>query len=181
ERRARRRSNGGCAQHGAAGRAAGAGRGRVPAGGRIRRQRPGPAPRCGHRGVAPPPPGTRRRPETAPAGGERRRSPAPCLLSPKESGERADPTNMHPRIEQTMSQATTTPVPAANGDADTGEFLTFVLGEEEYGVDILRVQEIRSYDAVTRLPDAPDYIKGVINLRGIIVPVVDMRLKFRLA
>ena len=87
---------------------------------------------------------------------------------------------MHPKIEQTMSQATTTPVPAANGDADTGEFLTFVLGEEEYGVDILRVQEIRSYDAVTRLPDAPDYIKGVINLRGIIVPVIDMRLKFRL-
>src|SRR5690606_39956619 len=104
-----------------AGRTAGAGRGRVPAGGRIRRQRPEPAPRCGHRGVAPPPPGTRRRPETAPAGGERRRSPAPCLLSPKESGERADPTNMHPRIEQTMTQATTTPVPAANGDADTGE------------------------------------------------------------
>ena len=68
----------------------------------------------------------------------------------------------------------------ATGDAGTGEFLTFVLGEEEYGVDILRVQEIRSYDAVTRLPDAPDYIKGVINLRGIIVPVVDMRLKFRL-
>ena len=68
----------------------------------------------------------------------------------------------------------------AAGDDGTGEFLTFVLGEEEYGVDILRVQEIRSYDAVTRLPDAPDYIKGVINLRGIIVPVVDMRLKFRL-
>ena len=66
-------------------------------------------------------------------------------------------------------------------DGAAGEFLTFVLGEEEYGVDILRVQEIRSYDAVTRLPDAPDYIKGVINLRGIIVPVVDMRLKFRLA
>lgn len=70
---------------------------------------------------------------------------------------------------------------ASHADETTGEFLTFVLGEEEYGVDILRVQEIRSYDAVTRLPDAPDYIKGVINLRGIIVPVVDMRLKFRLA
>ena len=73
--------------------------------------------------------------------------------------------------------------PAADGAAGqigSGEFLTFVLGEEEYGVDILRVQEIRSYDAVTRLPEAPDYIKGVINLRGIIVPVVDMRLKFRL-
>lgn len=60
------------------------------------------------------------------------------------------------------------------------EFLTFVLGAEEYGVDILKVQEIRGYDTVTRIPDAPDFIKGVINLRGTIVPVVDLRLKFKL-
>ncbi|HEY5849581.1 MAG TPA: chemotaxis protein CheW [Lysobacter sp.] len=60
------------------------------------------------------------------------------------------------------------------------EYLTFALGEEEYGVEILKVQEIRGYDTVTRLPDAPDYIKGVINLRGTIVPVIDMRIKFRL-
>ncbi|THD02893.1 chemotaxis protein CheW [Panacagrimonas perspica] len=60
------------------------------------------------------------------------------------------------------------------------EFLTFALGAEEYGVDILKVQEIRGYDTVTRIPDAPDFIKGVINLRGTIVPVVDMRLKFKL-
>ena len=60
------------------------------------------------------------------------------------------------------------------------EYLTFQLGGEEYGVDILKVQEIRSYDTVTRLPDAPAYIKGVINLRGTIVPVVDMRLKLKL-
>ena len=65
--------------------------------------------------------------------------------------------------------------------APPAEFLTFALGSEEYGVDILKVKEIRGYDAVTRLPDAPDYIKGVINLRGTIVPVIDMRLKFRLA
>ena len=65
-----------------------------------------------------------------------------------------------------MSQAT---APAA-------EFLTFALGSEEYGVDILKVKEIRGYDAVTRLPDAPDYIKGVINLRGTIVPVIDLSL-----
>ncbi|TCT23242.1 chemotaxis protein CheW [Thermomonas haemolytica] len=64
--------------------------------------------------------------------------------------------------------------------AVAGEFLTFTLGQEEYGVDILKVQEIRGYDAVTRLPDAPDYIKGVINLRGTIVPIIDMRVKFRL-
>ena len=60
------------------------------------------------------------------------------------------------------------------------EFLTFTLGEEHYGVDILKVQEIRGYDAVTRVPDAPEYIKGVINLRGTIVPVIDLRLKLRL-
>jgi purine-binding chemotaxis protein CheW len=72
---------------------------------------------------------------------------------------------------------------AAQSHADLAmhEFLTFALGEEEYGVEILKVQEIRGYDTVTRLPDAPDYIKGVINLRGTIVPVIDMRLKFRLA
>ena len=61
-----------------------------------------------------------------------------------------------------------------------GEFLSFTLGAEHYGVDILKVQEIRGYDAVTRVPDAPDYIKGVINLRGTIVPVIDLRLKLRL-
>jgi purine-binding chemotaxis protein CheW len=60
------------------------------------------------------------------------------------------------------------------------EFLAFKLGPEEYGVDILSVQEIRGYDTVTRVPEAPDYIKGVINLRGVIVPVVDLRLKFKL-
>ncbi|MBF6025635.1 chemotaxis protein CheW [Lysobacter niastensis] len=72
---------------------------------------------------------------------------------------------------------------AARNDASAesaNEYLTFALGQEEYGVDILKVQEIRGYDTVTRLPDAPDYIKGVINLRGTIVPVIDMRLKFRL-
>lgn len=64
--------------------------------------------------------------------------------------------------------------------AESREFLTFTLGSEEYGVDILKVQEIRGYDTVTRLPDAPHYIKGVINLRGTIVPVFDLRLKFDL-
>ena len=63
---------------------------------------------------------------------------------------------------------------------DYDEYLTFTLDKEEYGVDILKVQEIRGYDAVTRLPSAPDWIKGVINLRGTIIPVVDMRIKFKL-
>ncbi len=58
-----------------------------------------------------------------------------------------------------------------------GEFLTFRLGAEEYGIDILRVQEIRSYEAPTRIANAPPFLKGVVNLRGVIVPIVDLRLK----
>jgi purine-binding chemotaxis protein CheW len=57
------------------------------------------------------------------------------------------------------------------------EFLTFRLEAEEYGIDILRVQEIRSYEEPTRIANAPSFIKGVVNLRGVIVPVVDLRIK----
>ena len=60
------------------------------------------------------------------------------------------------------------------------ELLTFTLGSEEYGIDILKVQEIRGYEAVTTIANSPEFIKGVINLRGIIVPIVDMRIKFKL-
>ena len=66
--------------------------------------------------------------------------------------------------------------PAAAQKA-SAEFLTFRLGAEEYGIDILRVQEIRSYEEPTRIANAPAFIKGVVNLRGVIVPVVDLRLK----
>jgi len=62
----------------------------------------------------------------------------------------------------------------------SSEYLSFTLGDEQYGVDILNVQEIRGYDGVTRIPDAPECIKGVINLRGTIVPVMDLRLKLGL-
>jgi len=62
----------------------------------------------------------------------------------------------------------------------TREVLVFVLGTEEYGVDILKVQEIRGYEKVTPIPSAPDYLKGVTNLRGVIVPIIDMRVKFRM-
>ncbi|MFS0753454.1 chemotaxis protein CheW [Noviherbaspirillum sp. 1P10PC] len=66
-------------------------------------------------------------------------------------------------------------------DASAGnEYLAFKLGQEEYGIDILKVQEIRGYESVTRIANAPEFIKGVINLRGIIVPIVDMRIKFNL-
>jgi purine-binding chemotaxis protein CheW len=66
------------------------------------------------------------------------------------------------------------------GSESGNEFLAFTLGKEEYGIDILRVQEIRGYEAVTRIANAPEFIKGVVNLRGIIVPIVDMRIKFQL-
>ena len=60
------------------------------------------------------------------------------------------------------------------------EFLSFTVGDEAYGIDIQKVQELRGYDAVTRIANAPAYIKGVVNLRGIIVPIIDMRIKFDL-
>ncbi|KQP44982.1 chemotaxis protein CheW [Pseudorhodoferax sp. Leaf274] len=62
-----------------------------------------------------------------------------------------------------------------------GEYLTFRLGQEEYGIDILKVQEIRGYEQPTRIAHAPVFLKGVVNLRGTIVPIVDMRLKFNCA
>ena len=60
------------------------------------------------------------------------------------------------------------------------EFLAFKLGTEEYGIDILRVQEIRSYEKPTRIAGTPECVKGVINLRGVIVPIVDLRIKLRM-
>lgn len=61
---------------------------------------------------------------------------------------------------------------------DGNQYLTFTLGEEHYGVEILRVQEIKGYTGVTRIPNTPDYIKGVLNLRGTIVPIIGLRMKF---
>jgi len=61
---------------------------------------------------------------------------------------------------------------------DGSQFLTFQLGDELYGVDILRVQEIKGYTAVTKIPNTPPHIKGVLNLRGTIVPIVELRTKF---
>lgn len=60
------------------------------------------------------------------------------------------------------------------------EYLTFTLADEDYGVDILRVREIRGWEAVTRVPNSPNYVKGVLNLRGAIVPVIDLRERFNL-
>src|ERR1041384_848340 len=66
-------------------------------------------------------------------------------------------------------------------DADTQQFLTFKLAGEEYGVGILSVQEIRGWSAVTAIPHAPNWLLGVINLRGVVVPIIDLRIKFNFA
>jgi len=78
---------------------------------------------------------------------------------------------------ETASSTVNTPSKAKSA---AGEYLTFVLGEEEYGLEILKVQEIRGYDAVTQIANTPEFIKGVVNLRGKIVPIVDLRIKFHL-
>jgi purine-binding chemotaxis protein CheW len=82
-----------------------------------------------------------------------------------------------------MTQMTSPSASAAASEvlaSSGGEYLTFTLGREEYGIEILKVQEIRGYEAVTKIANAPEYIKGVVNLRGTIVPIVDMRIKFHL-
>ena len=85
---------------------------------------------------------------------------------------------------ETMQKRTSsnfqTGAPAAQAAADGGQYLTLRLGGEEYAIDILRVQEIRSYEEPTRMVNAPNFIKGVINLRGVIVPIVDLRLKLNI-
>lgn len=69
---------------------------------------------------------------------------------------------------------------AALTQPGSGQILTFLLAGEEYGVEILRVQEIRGWDGATQIPNLPIYVKGVINLRGTIVPIVDLRRRFNL-
>ncbi len=65
-------------------------------------------------------------------------------------------------------------------EAGTDQYLTFMLADEEYGVDILRVQEIRGWESATAIPNAPDYVLGVVNLRGVVVPIFDLRKRFNL-
>ena len=83
-----------------------------------------------------------------------------------------------------MTQAMTTTERVTSelqrGDVASNQFLTFSLANEEYGVDILRVQEIKGWTPVTHIPNAPAYLKGVLNLRGTIVPIVDLRMRFNL-
>lgn len=77
-------------------------------------------------------------------------------------------------LEQQLNE-TTQSMPTA-----AGQYLTFILAGTEYGVDILRVQEIKGWDTATEIPNTPEYIRGVINLRGTIVPIVDLRKRFHM-
>ncbi|HEX5227424.1 MAG TPA: chemotaxis protein CheW [Bryobacteraceae bacterium] len=75
-------------------------------------------------------------------------------------------------MEQTMATSTT------DYSGEINQYLTFSLGDEEYGIEILKVQEIKGYSAITYIPNTPPHIKGVMNLRGTVIPVVDLRAKF---
>lgn len=66
-------------------------------------------------------------------------------------------------------------------DTDSEQYLTFLLGGEEYGINILKVQEIRGWSEATEIPNSPDFVLGVVNLRGIVIPVIDLRIKFSLS
>lgn len=80
-----------------------------------------------------------------------------------------------------MAQAVDVMAAGGLGQEESGsQFLTFTLDGESYGVDILRVQEIKGWVPVTRIPNTPEYLKGVLNLRGTIVPIIDMRIRFNL-
>ena len=84
-------------------------------------------------------------------------------------------------MEHTASNATSTrPAHWAHGRALQNEFLTFRLGAQNYGIEILNLQEICGYEPPTAIANAPAFVKGVINLRGVIVPILDLRIKFRL-
>ena len=83
-------------------------------------------------------------------------------------------------IKEIMMSYTMSKNPIAVTAFSAMEFLAFTLGDEEYGIDIQKVQELRGYDAVTHIANSPAFIKGVVNLRGIIVLIIDMRIKFNL-
>jgi purine-binding chemotaxis protein CheW len=79
-----------------------------------------------------------------------------------------------------MSVTVSDGVSSMEVEAGTDQYLTFILSKEEYGVDILRVQEIRGWDGATVIPNTPDYVLGVINLRGTVVPIIDLRKRFEM-
>jgi purine-binding chemotaxis protein CheW len=88
--------------------------------------------------------------------------------------ETSAPTSTTTSVRSVASMRGGKPASQAAGG---GEYLTFRLGAEEYGIDILKVQEIRSYEPPTRIANSPEFLKGVVNLRGVIVPIIDLRVK----
>lgn len=94
----------------------------------------------------------------------------PCVTKPKDQ-----------RMENTDSNLGVRPASPVDQEEFENEFLTFRLGAESYGIEILKVQEILGYEASTAIANAPAFIKGVINLRGVIIPVLDLRIKFQLS
>ena len=92
-------------------------------------------------------------------------------MATTEQNLAVDAANMNTKMEQSI-------IGNSELGEDTQQFLTFILAGEEYGVDILRVQEIKGWDAVTQVPNTPAYVRGVINLRGTIVPIIDLRIRF---
>ncbi len=95
------------------------------------------------------------------------------------SNSRTNTTSLHAQGNQAQHTHTISGS-SASSTITALEFLVFTLGGEEYGIDIQKVQELRGYDTVTHIANSPDFIKGVVNLRGIIVPIIDMRIKFKL-
>ena len=78
-----------------------------------------------------------------------------------------------------MVGAGTTPATGSgSGNADVSQFISFAIGDDQYGVDIMAVREIKGWSQITRLPRQPDYMRGVLNLRGIMVPIIDLRCRF---
>ena len=94
--------------------------------------------------------------------------------APETAGSTAMQTIAEARRVEAPRQPTARAAPVV---ASAGEYLSFRLGAEEYGIDILKVQEIRGYEQPTRIANTPNFMKGVVNLRGVIVPIVDLRLK----
>jgi purine-binding chemotaxis protein CheW len=88
------------------------------------------------------------------------------------------PTQQHNRVS---AMNTTRHQQARAQPANSAQYLSFMLGEEEYGINILKVQEIRGWTTATEIPNSPDYVLGVVNLRGIVIPVIDLRIKFSLS
>lgn len=95
------------------------------------------------------------------------------MATPDQNLAAVDAANTSLQSEQSI-------IGSAELDENTQQFLTFILAGEEYGVDILRVQEIKGWDAVTQVPNTPEYVRGVINLRGTIVPIIDLRIRFNM-